>query len=353
MALTEININRANIAITQQRTGLEIRELVDGEIRVDVERFGLSSNNVSYAATGDMLGYWAHFSNQEDWGVVPVWGFAIVVESNTPDIAEGERIFGYMPMASQAIFRPTNISSLCFTDAVEARAGLHPWYTRLYRCPNDPAFIEDHMEIQQSLWALLMTGWMMAEELKGKVDCVYLSSASSKTAISLAWALKQSNTNTVGITSGANHSFVQSLNLYSEIINYDDITTSDQASHTAYVDLAGNAQVTSDIHVALGDKLVDSVLIGGTHRAPSAESLPMPGPAPRFFFIPDVAEEAATRDGFEHYHQNFAKNWQAFAKWSADWIEITHGVGADAVEEGYHACMNGDVSPNSILSFTW
>ncbi|MEM7097601.1 MAG: DUF2855 family protein [Pseudomonadota bacterium] len=353
MNITQISVNRANIAQTQQQGGITPRTLTDGEIRVEVEEFGLSSNNISYAATGDMLGYWAHFSTEDTWGVVPVWGFARVTESKCAQIAPGERIFGYLPMASQHIFKPSDVSALCFSDASPARAQLHPWYTRLYRCEHDPAFDSAQMAIQQSLWALFMTGWMMAQELKSSVDGVLLSSASSKTAISLAWALKQDDIYTVGFTSAGNKAFVESLDIYSQVLTYDNVQVPESISRAAYVDFAGNAQVTSDMHVVLDHRLVDSILIGGTHRAPSAEPLPMPGPAPRFFFIPDVAEAAANKIGFENYHDDFAKHFSDFVTWAAAWIEVDYAGGADAVEAGYAACSNGSVAPNKILSFTW
>ena len=35
--------------------------LQDGEIRVQVDRFALTSNNITYAAMGEMLQYWQFF----------------------------------------------------------------------------------------------------------------------------------------------------------------------------------------------------------------------------------------------------------------------------------------------------
>ncbi|MEL6948446.1 MAG: DUF2855 family protein, partial [Pseudomonadota bacterium] len=57
-----------------------------GAVRVRVDKFGLSANNVTYAAAGFTLGYWTFFpphdpsnstsgGTSEGWGVVPVWGF--------------------------------------------------------------------------------------------------------------------------------------------------------------------------------------------------------------------------------------------------------------------------------------
>ena len=68
-------------------------ELREGEIRVGVDAFALTSNNITYAVLGDMLNYWAFFpaaptdpGDETDWGRIPAWGFGDVVESRSPDV---------------------------------------------------------------------------------------------------------------------------------------------------------------------------------------------------------------------------------------------------------------------------
>ena len=69
-------------------------ELAAGEVLARIERFALTANNVSYALTGDMIGYWKFFPVEEPWGVVPVWGFAEVVQSRCDAVPVGERVWG-------------------------------------------------------------------------------------------------------------------------------------------------------------------------------------------------------------------------------------------------------------------
>ncbi|MFT7243140.1 MAG: hypothetical protein ACI82A_000482 [Candidatus Azotimanducaceae bacterium] len=354
MKFEEIFVKRSDLAVSQRVSKPEPPSLEKGQILVEIETIGLSANNVSYAVAGDFLGYWAHFSRDAEWGCVPVWGFGIVMESHVPEIKEGERIFGFFPMASHAVLTPAPITALSFSDDAEHRSGLHPWYKRYYRCANDPAFKTSQVEIQPVLWALFMTGWMLADQLSDSVDGVYISSASSKTALSLAWSLKHcgSNIKTIGITSDKNRDFVEQRQVYSKVVTYEDLQADASLSRVAYVDIAGNAAVTSAAHVMLGDKLVDSILIGSTHRAPSKEALPMPGPTPRFFFIPDVAEERAQQIGFEAYHQNFAKDWHRFAAW-AYWLELIRDNGSESVENGYLANLAGDLPPQKAMVYTW
>lgn len=353
MEIKSIEVNKSDLSVTRQDVTTSA-PLEENQILVEIENIGLSANNISYAATGDALGYWSYFSKEQDWGIVPVWGFGRVIESKNPSITVGEKVFGILPMESHVVLTPGSISDIAFSDASSNRAELHPWYNRYYRCINDPVFNEQTSDIQPVLWALFMTGWMMAEELRD-VDCVYISSASSKTALSLGWALKNCGNavETVGITSSNNQKFVDDLDVYSKTVTYDQIGVDSSVSKAAYVDIAGNAQATSDMHVALDDKLQDSVLIGSTHRAPSVEPLPMPGPTPRFFFIPNVAEEKAAEIGFDTYHQNFSDDWHRFAAWSNTWLEFEHGSGADAIESGYLANLAGGIPANRAMVFTW
>ena len=85
--------------------------LDDGEARVRVDAFGFTANNVTYAAAGDLIGYWTFFpapsvDDEVNWGRVPVWGFGDVVESRCDGLAEGERLFGYFPMSTELVISP-------------------------------------------------------------------------------------------------------------------------------------------------------------------------------------------------------------------------------------------------------
>ena len=74
-----------------------------------------ASNNVTYAAMGEgMLGYWDFFPASESFGKVPVWGFATVTESNTPDVPVGARYYGYYPLAESLDVTPRKTATgLC------------------------------------------------------------------------------------------------------------------------------------------------------------------------------------------------------------------------------------------------
>ena len=80
---------------------MDLQPLLPGQIRIKIARFGLSANNVTYAVTGNTFGYWGFFpadDSSDAYGIVPLWGFADVVESAHSDVPLGCRIFGYLPM---------------------------------------------------------------------------------------------------------------------------------------------------------------------------------------------------------------------------------------------------------------
>lgn len=325
-----------------------------GEVLVQIDLFGLSTNNITYAVVGESLGYWAYFPSASGEGCIPVWGIATIVASESEQLAVGERLFGYFPMASHWVLTPADVRDLCFTDATEHRTALHPWYNRYYRCTNDPAYLPNEEGAQATLWALFMTGWMLARELAADPRTVVISSASSKTAVALAWSRKQAapNQKLIGLTSPGNRDFVTSLDLYDEICVYAEVADLPAAGAMTYIDIAGDPALTSSVHVTLGDSLRDSVFVGATHRGAPAD-LPMPGPTPRFFFIPDVAEQHAATDGLPAYHDQFAHALSAFVEWSKQWMELNTNTGVDAITSGYAEAFAGVTSPQRAQLYAW
>jgi hypothetical protein len=122
--------------------------LGDGEVRLRVDAFGLTANNITYAAAGDMIGYWTFFpapdtGDDVSWGRVPVWGFADVVESRCDAVVEGERLYGYLPMSTELVITPTRVSNGSLTDGAAHRAALPPVYNNYERCSASTTYRAD------------------------------------------------------------------------------------------------------------------------------------------------------------------------------------------------------------------
>ncbi|MBO9711257.1 MAG: DUF2855 family protein, partial [Caulobacter sp.] len=117
----------------------------DGQVRLAIERFALTSNNVTYALFGEAMRYWDFFPAAEGWGRVPVWGFARVEAPSHPDVAVGQRFYGYWPMSTHLTVTPRK-TRLGFADAAEHRQGLPPVYNQ-YQAVGAADPSEDHQAL--------------------------------------------------------------------------------------------------------------------------------------------------------------------------------------------------------------
>jgi hypothetical protein len=140
--------------------------LAEGEIRMRIDCFALTSNNITYGAFGDAMNYWAFFPTGEaESGCIPVWGFAEVAESRAEGVTVGERFYGYYPMADEVVLQPTRIGPAGFIDGAAHRRELHVLYNQYGRCDADPTY-DAGLEAQQALLRpLFMTSFLIDDFL--------------------------------------------------------------------------------------------------------------------------------------------------------------------------------------------
>ncbi len=147
MSMTELWVRKDDLSDTRLHTAEDPR-LADGQVRLSIERFALTANNITYAAFGESMNYWPFFPTGEDvWGRIPVWGFATVAQSLHPGVAVGERLYGYFPMASTLVVTPGRLSIERFADAAPHRAGLPPIYNQYLRSRSDPLYNADTEDV--------------------------------------------------------------------------------------------------------------------------------------------------------------------------------------------------------------
>ncbi|KAK0630893.1 hypothetical protein B0T17DRAFT_507326 [Bombardia bombarda] len=89
------------------------RPLGPSSVRARPALISLSSNNLSYARLGAQLHWWeaypvpkiapAPYNNPKEWGIVPAWGYARVLESRIPSIPVGAILWGFWPTGSHAV----------------------------------------------------------------------------------------------------------------------------------------------------------------------------------------------------------------------------------------------------------
>lgn len=330
--------------------------LAPGEVRVQVEHFALTANNITYAAFGEAMHYWQFFPTGEaGWGLVPVWGFGRVIESRHPEVDVGQRLYGYWPMASQATLQPVRVRADSLMDGAPHRAGLSPVYNQYLRCEADPLYTADTEEVQALLRPLFMTAWLLddffADNACFGADTLLLSSASSKTAYATAWLMaRRQAARVLGLTSPANRGFCERLGCYAQVLGYDALDSLPADTTLAYVDFAGNAGLRRRIHERFA-QLRYSSSIGGTHLDALGGAKDLPGPRATLFFAPAQAQKRAADWGAAEMARRMGADWFAFIaatqRGDAAWLSVERHAGAAAVRAAYEALAAGRVSPQA------
>jgi hypothetical protein len=170
-----------------------------------------------------------------------------------------------------------------------------------------------------------------------------LTSASSKTALGLAQAAK-GRQRIIGLTSAANIGFARATGYYDAVVDYADAASlAAETGAAALVDFSGNGAVRRAVHAALGDRLIESHVVGDTHwDIGNAETLP--GVAPRLFFAPSVIVDRIGQWGADGFEARLAAAWTAFMA-STGWLRLVEDEGADAVAAHWRALAAGLIDP--------
>lgn len=321
------------------------RGLEDGETMLAIERVSMTANNVTYARVGEQLGYWRFFPTDDSArGIVPAWGFARVVRTTRPDIAEGQRVYGFLPMASHLVGRLEPAGG-ALVDRAAHRAPMAAVYNSYAPAPDEMPH-DDHRALLQPLLvtSFLIDGHLADEQIFG-ADRMVLSSASSKTALGLAWMLRRrGGVEVVGLSSPTNAAAVADTGCYDRLVPYGDATDLGDGVKTVFVDFAGDAALTHILHSALGAALVASIRVGGTHWESQPSNGTLPGVTPRFFFAPDHARERIAASGEGGFYRQFSETLGAFVA-ASPWLVIDHFDGAEGMAAAWHAALSGRADP--------
>ena len=340
--------------------------LAAGAVRLRIDRFALTSNNITSGAFGDAMSYWSFFPTGEAaTGCIPVWGFATVSESRCPGVEAGERFYGYYPMADEVVLHPVRIDAHRFTDGADHRRELHAIYNQYLRCSHDPLYREKDEALLALLRPLFTTSFLIDDFLADNAFFgarrVLVSSASSKTAYGLGFCLaarrgQAGAVASVGLTSPGNVDFTKGLGCYDEVLPYGDVTGLPADEPAVYVDMSGNAVLRATIHGHWRDKLAYSCSVGGTHWEELGGGKGLPGPRPVLFFAPAQAKKRAAEWGSERLQERIATTWAEFlsrvSQPGRPWLQVVASHGRQAVEATYAALLDGTMPANEgrILS---
>ncbi len=360
MSHTQLVVSKTDIAQTRVRN-VEDVALADGQIRVAVDRFAFTSNNITYAAFGDAMHYWDFFpSGEEGWGIVPVWGFADVVQTSHAGVAVGERLYGYFPMAEQCVLQPDRLTPAGFRDAAAHRSSLHAVYNQYLRVGSDPFYTAESEDLQALLRPLFVTSWLIDDFLadnhffgaaadQARPAAMLLSSASSKTAYGTAFMLAQrKGIEVVGLTSAGNIAFCESLGCYHRVLGYEQLDQLAADTPCIYVDFAGNGALRGAVHRRFAD-LAYSCSIGGTHVGELGGARDLPGPKATLFFAPAQIKKRQGEWGADGLGARLVQGWRGFLARAADarspWIVVQQHLGQDALMPLYRQVLQGKGDP--------
>jgi hypothetical protein len=327
--------------------------LADGMVRLAVESFSVTANNITYAVVGDGFKYWDFFPAPEGLGIVPMWGHARVIESHHPEFAVGERVYGYLPMASHLDVVPGRVTPSGFADMTDYRQPMSPVYNSYTRLAADPEHDPSREAERMIFGPLFRTGFLIEYFLRANdwfgAEQLIVTSASSKTAMGLASVARQSSPGVrrVGLTSKGNVAFVEASGLYDEVVAYDDLERL-PVVRSVSVDFAGNADLLTRIHRHFEDALAHSALVGVTHkdaRSTFGGGDSLPGPKPALFFAPDHAVAFFKTHGPEEGGKLVAAAWREFLKAAEGTIAIERHAGLEAARKVFLEMLAGKVDP--------
>jgi len=332
-----------------------LAEPAAGEVVLALDRFSLTTNNITYAAYGDAIGYWKVFpTGRDDYGLMPVWGFADVVSSRAEGIAAGARVFGFFPMADRLVVQAHKISRGGFADAAPWRKAVPDIYNRYVLCAADANYDEALENAEALFRPLFITSYTAVDFLRENAFFgarqIVISSASSKTAYGAAWCLSRENIPLIALTSQRNRAFVEGLGIYQEVRSYEDIEVLTASVPTLYLDLAGDPELRQQVHAHFGECLTYDCLVGSTQGDAFPRHDPdLTGPPPVFFFAATCLDSHRERGTLRRFYDRFFADQRAFFERVVDpvspWIHITEHQGLENASQVVRALADGVSDP--------
>jgi hypothetical protein len=356
--MSEFQIRKDNLAVSRVvATNAPVAQ--GNEVILKVDKFAFTANNLTYGVMGDQIGYWQFFPPADDtnneWGIIPVWGFADVVESKVEGISVGERLFGYFPPAEYLTIEPVGVTDLKLIDGSAHRAKLPPGYNMYRRVKAERGYNPELDNERMLLFPLHITSFCLWDYVKDnawfKATQTIIISASSKTSIGLAYALEADKEapKTIGLTSDRNLSFVDKLGIYDTTLTYDQVNQIDPNCPTVIVDMSGNAQLLAQLHKHLGNNMMHCINVGLTHWDESHSDEGINSQRSEFFFAPGQIQKRIRDWGpkvFEQKTQSFMFETTLKCR---EWLKLNNIDNINGLSDVYKQVCDGHIPPDEGL----
>ncbi|MCX2980730.1 DUF2855 family protein [Halieaceae bacterium IMCC14734] len=384
----------ARITVATQRKTLaetlvlrdELPPLEHDEIRLRVDKVGLSANNLFYAQMGEapFLKFFSVYPLSEehkDLAIVPAWGVATIIESANPEFTVGEQYRGFLHMTNvvQMKARRTAEGFQAFGGKRDKINQAYNGFLTVAAGGTSPIAGEGpKADLAMTSAPGGGSGFILYELLKMHAfygaNSVVLTSASSKLSLVTAQLLREQRDSgelqcVVGYTAKSNQAFVRSTGLYDLVICYEDALPDDTELKHLLVDVAGDAA----IYKRGKDKFVKAFAVGGTHADAEASVFTAFGPsgfvkmlidmvAPasiktwaarrlspklEMFFAPTVISELLDKWGHEQMDIKSDAALTAFVDAAIDgnWMSVHRAETPEAAQAAYRRIVEGKVPP--------
>ncbi|KAH9478709.1 hypothetical protein JR316_0009169 [Psilocybe cubensis] len=383
-------------------------DIPTNHVLIKVDRFGFSANNVTYQALGEHP-HFRYFdfhpapesddgkSSSKTHGLIPVWGFGTVVKSSHPKIKNGERVYGYLAPTRYLLLpvSPSDVNKFAFyVPRPHLPADRRP-YNQILRCEADPHYIptpdaEDLTMLYRPLFwtSYWCEDWLHSSRYKGGASTILISSASSKTAFCLAYAISKRirkgeadpNTRVIGLTSRRNVNFTKKLGLYHEVLDYGSFTSAaslqgHRDERWIYIDVAGsddlNKVINSHFASPYTPQLAAMVSLGMTNLSPSsAEGSSMQWEENTFdtsnnydsntrtssfwpkvekFFMPEWLDIRRRQIPILEIFSRQNEAWKALMDDCQDWVKLERVYGPANVRDAYLKLVKEGLGPDKGL----
>lgn len=368
----------------------ELPPLVTDEIRLRVDKIGLSANNLFYIQMGEapFLKFFSVYPLEEEHkhlANMPAWGLATVIESANSEIAAGEQFSGFLQMANVVQMKAKRTKG-GYTAYGDKRDKLNQAYNNFTQLRDTRASPLNGTGVKSDLAMIASPGalsgfilyelLLMSDFYNG--DSVVLTSASSKLSMATALLLQEARKNgairkIIGYTSDTNVDFVSGTGLYDDVLTFDQDLPSDGNLKHILIDVAGDAS----IYKGNQNRVIKALAVGGTHASAESSTFTAFGPSgflkmfidmvgpkatkrwakrrlkPRLemFFAPTVINELLAQWGQEELDKKSDAALQKFVDAAIDggWISVTRSEDVNAIQSAYQRVVSGGVPPSEAV----
>jgi hypothetical protein len=336
----------------------DIEPLQENQALLKIEKFSFTANNISYVNLGESFGYWKFFPTKDGFGIPPVWGIATIIQSKNPDLKVGDTVYGFFPASTHLLIEANKVRPAGFTDTTPHRAKLPSLYNYYYLNQNDPFYKLEKENSELIFRPLFTTSFLLMDFILSNQifnsDRIILTSASSKTALALAYLLnkekKQNNQkySVLALTSSKNKEFLIKQGYFDSVNTYEEMESIPKES-SVVIDFAGNKTILKNLKDHLGEKLNFLSLVGLVHWEEKVEEKDSIGGT--LFFAPTYVKKRTKDWGIDGFQNNLADKYFDFIDIASLWMHFEEKNDKFEFQKLYLEILEGKVTPDKGYIF--